>query len=178
MQKIAGSPDFVVMFLPNESFLAMALEKEPALMEEALKRKVLVATPGTLIGLLKVVQYGWNEQQAAQNAQLIADEGSKLNGELVKFLEDFARLSLAIDSVNDAFGSSKRRVVNQIARRSLNLTELKAKSLAPPIKSKRLRGEVASILKSAGADDEIIQQTEGREGLALAAAFDEIEDDG
>ena len=178
MQKIAESPDFVVMFLPNESFLAMALEKEPTLMEDALKRKVLVATPGTLIGLLKVVQYGWNEQKAAQNSQLIAEEGSKLNGEIVKFLADFAKLSLALDSVNDAFSSSKRRVENQIARRSLNLTALKAKSLAPPMKGKKLRGEVASILKSAGADDEVIEQTEGPESLALAAVFEEDEDEG
>src|SRR5690242_15363805 len=58
MQKIAESPDFVVMFLPNESFLAMALEREPTLMEDALTKKVLVTTPGTLIGLLKVVRYG------------------------------------------------------------------------------------------------------------------------
>jgi DNA recombination protein RmuC len=176
MQKIAESPDFVVMFLPNESFLAMALEKEPTLMEDALKRKVLVATPGTLIGLLKVVRYGWNEQRAAENARLIAEEGSKLNGEIVKFLEDFARLSLAIDSVNEAFGSSKRRVENQIAKRSLTLTRLNARSLTPPVKGKKLRGEVANILKSAGADDELIEQTEGAENLGLAADAEEVEE--
>jgi DNA recombination protein RmuC len=177
MQKIAESPDFVVMFLPNESFLAMALEKEPTLMEDALRKKVLVATPGTLIGLLKVVQYGWNEQRAAQNAKLIAEEGSKLNGEIVKFLADFAKLSLALDTVNDAFGNSKRRVENQIAKRSLNLTALNARSLAPPIKGKKLRGEVANILKSAGADDEVIEQTEGTDSLALAAV-EEDDDEG
>ncbi len=170
MQKIAESPDFVVMFLPNESFLAMALEKEPTFMEEALKKKVLVATPGTLIGLLKVVQFGWNEQKIAQNAQRIADEGSKLNGEIVKFLADFAKLSLALDSVNEAFGSSKRRVENQIAKRSLNLTALGAKNRSSLGKGKRVLGEVANILKAAGADDEDIEQTEDPQHLALAAS--------
>ena len=178
MQKIAESPDFVVMFLPNESFLAMALEKEPALMEEALKKKVLVATPGTLIGLLKVVQFGWNEQKTARNAKRISDEGSKLNGEIVKFLADFARLSLALDSVNEAFGSSRRRVENQIAKSSLKLTDLGAKNLSSLTKGKRVLGEVANILKGAGADDEDIEQTEDPEHLALAAASSEGENDG
>lgn len=174
MQKIAESPDFVVMFLPNESFLAMALEKEPTFMEDALKKKVLVATPGTLIGLLKVVQYGWNEQKIAQNAQRIADEGSKLNSEIVKFLADFARLSLALDSVNEAFGSSKRRVENQIAKRSLNLTALGAKNSSSLGKGKKILGEVANILKAAGADEEDIAQTEDPQRLALATtAVDE-----
>jgi DNA recombination protein RmuC len=169
MQRMAESPDFVVMFLPNESFLAMALEKEPTLMEEALKRKVLVATPGTLIGLLKVVQFGWNEQKIAQNAQRIADEGCKLNGEIVTFLADFAKLSLALDAVNEAFGNSRRRVENQIAKSSLNLTDLGAKNRLSVIKGKKVAGEVANILKAAGADDEEIQQTEVQELLALSA---------
>jgi len=177
MQKIAESPDFVVMFLPNESFLAMALEKEPTLMEEALRRKVLVATPGTLIGLLKVVQFGWNEQKIAQNAQRIADEGSKLNGEIVKFLGDFAKLSLALDSVNEAFSSSKRRVENQIAKRSLSLTALGAINTASLVKGKKVLGEVANILKSAGADDEDIEQTEDPEHLGLPNTLGEESED-
>jgi DNA recombination protein RmuC len=168
MQKIAESPDFVVMFLPNESFLAMALEKEPTLMEEALKKKVLVATPGTLIGLLKVVQFGWNEQKIAQNAQRIADEGSRLNSEIVKFLADFAKMSLALDSVNEAFASSKQRIENQIAKRSLTLTTLGARNTSSLVKSKKVLGEVANILKAAGADDEDIEQTEDPEHLALS----------
>ena len=177
MRKIAESPDFVVMFLPNESFLGMALEKEPSLMEDALGKKVLIATPGTLIGLLKVVRYGWNEQRAAENATLITEEGKKLNGEIAKFLEDFARLSVALDSVNEAFGNSRRRVENQIAKRSLALTALNAKSLTPPMKSKRLRREVGRILKSAGADDEVIEQTEGAEDIALTATVEESEEE-
>jgi DNA recombination protein RmuC len=178
MQRIAESPDFVVMFLPNESFLAMALEKEPALMEEALKKKVLVATPGTLIGLLKVVQYGWNEQKMAQNAQRISEEGEKLNGEIVRFLADFSRLSLALDTVNEAFGASRRRVESQIAKSSLNLTALGAKNRTAVVKGKRVFGEVAKILKAAGADDEDVVQTEGPEQLELAAASGEDEGDG
>jgi DNA recombination protein RmuC len=128
MQKVAESPDFVVMFLPNESFLAMALEREPTLIEDGLHKKVLVTTPGTLIGLLKVVRYGWNEQKIAVNAQLIADEGAKLNTEITKFLEDFAKLGKAIRSASEAYQDSERRVQKQITNSSRKLTEYGARS--------------------------------------------------
>jgi DNA recombination protein RmuC len=128
MQRIAESPDFVVMFLPNESFLAMALEREPTLMEDGLNKKVLVTTPGTLIGLLKVVRYGWNEEKIAVNAQRIADEGTKLNTEITKFLEDFANLGKAIKKASELYDSSSRRVEKQITNSSNKLTQLGAKS--------------------------------------------------
>lgn len=146
MQRIAESPDFVVMFLPNESFLAMALEKEPALMEEALNKKVLIATPGTLIGLLKVVRYGWNEEKIALNAQRIAIEGSKLNTEIIRFLEDFAKLGIALKAASDAYDSSSRRVEKQITNTSTRLTELGAKS------KKTLTGKAARLLMVSDAD--------------------------
>jgi DNA recombination protein RmuC len=176
MQKIAESPDFVVMFLPNESFLAMALEKDPGLMEEALKKKVLIATPGTLIGLLKVVQFGWNEQKIAQNAQSIAEEGSKLNGEIMKFLADFSRLGIAIDSLNEAFDRSKHRVEYQIVKSSLTLTALGAKNRSPLPQSKKVLGRVTSILKTAGAADEEIEQIKNPDQLTLAASIEDEEE--
>ena len=128
MQKVAGSPDFVVMFLPNESFLAMALEKDPSLMQDALDRKVLIATPGTLIGLLKVVRYGWNEQKQTDSARKIADIGAKLNTEITSFLLDFARLGQALKIASEAYDDSVGRVQKQIANSSKKLTVLGAKS--------------------------------------------------
>jgi DNA recombination protein RmuC len=177
MRQIAESPDFVVMFFPNESFLSMALEKEPGIIEDALTSKILIATPGTLIGLLKVIQFGWNEQKIAQSAQRIADEGSKLNGEIVKFLADYAKLGLALDSVNEAFNSSRWRVEHRIAKHSLNLTELGAKNISSLKEGKRILGEVSNILKAAGASDDDIESTENPEHLALTAvpAEDESE---
>ena len=77
----------------------MALEREPTIMEDALKKKILIATPGTSIGLLKVICYGWNEQKLAENAQRkIADEGSKLNGAIVSFIVDFAEARFSSES--------------------------------------------------------------------------------
>jgi len=147
MQKIAESPDFVVMFLPNESFLAMALETEPTLMEDALSKKVLITTPGTLIGLLKVIRYGWNEQKIAVNAQLIADEGAKLNTEITRFLEDFAKLGIALKAASDAYDSSSRRVEKQITNTSTRLTTLGAKS------RKALTGKATRMLTVGDAEE-------------------------
>jgi len=147
MQKVAEGPDFVVMFLPNESFLAMALEKDPGLMEEALAKKVLVTTPGTLIGLLKVIRYGWNEQRIAVNAQQIADEGAKLNTEITRFLEDFASLGLALKSASDAYDRTTRRVDRQLTNTSARLAALGAKS------RKSLTGKATRQLMPGGGEE-------------------------
>ncbi len=148
MQKVANSPDFVVMFLPNESFLAMALDKEPSIIEDALCKKVLITTPGTLIGLLKVIRYGWNEQKIAVNAQQIADEGAKLNTEITRFLEDFAKLGIALKSATDAYDNSVRRVEKQITNTSSKLTTLGAKS------RKTLTHKAVRMLASGEIDDD------------------------
>jgi DNA recombination protein RmuC len=79
---ISDSADFVVMFLPNESFLYAALETEPDLVEFALQKKVLIATPPTLIGLLKVIRFGWNEERLAENATRISEAGQELHRRL------------------------------------------------------------------------------------------------
>jgi len=154
MQKVAEGPDFVVMFLPNESFLAMALEKDPGLMEEALAKKVLVTTPGTLIGLLKVIRYGWNERRIAVNAQQIADEGAKLNTEITRFLEDFASLGLALKSASDAYDRTTRRVDRQLTNTSARLTALGAKS------RKALTGKAVRQLMP-GSEEEVESDESG-----------------
>jgi DNA recombination protein RmuC len=156
MQKVAESPDFVVMFLPNESFLAMALEREPTLMEDGLNKKVLVTTPGTLIGLLKVVRYGWNEEKIGVNAQLIADEGAKLNTEITNFLEGFAKLGRSLKAASEAYDESERRMQKQISNSATKLTQLGAKSrkaLTPAAARMLTPGESESTEIDANAEE-------------------------
>jgi len=86
---LAGSADFTVMFLPNESFLYAALENESDLVEYGLQKKILIATPPTFIGLLKVIRYGWNEQKLAKNAMEISEAGQELHKRLVDFVEAY-----------------------------------------------------------------------------------------
>ena len=109
------SPDFVVMFLPGEQFLEPALKLAPDLHEEALRQKVVIATPTSLVALLKVVAYGWRQQHLAENAEEIRKLGEELHKRLAVFAEHLDQLgrSLAksVDHYNKAVGSFERQVI-------------------------------------------------------------------
>ena len=101
------SPEFAVLFLPGDQFLSAALAERPELMDNALKLAVIIATPSTLIALLKSVAYGWRQAAVAQNAALIRDLGQELYSR---------RLGGAIEAYNSAVGSLERQVLPQARR--------------------------------------------------------------
>lgn len=109
------SIDFVVMFLPGDAFLAAAVEQYPDLIEEGASRRVLVATPITLVALLKAVAYGWRQQQAAENAERVIEVGRQLFERICAFADHLADirkgLAGAVESYNKAVGSWQNRVV-------------------------------------------------------------------
>jgi len=115
-----GSPDFVAMFIPGDSFLAAALERAPDLMTEAMDRRVLVVTPTTLFALCKAVVYGWRVEEQAANAQEI----SKLGRELYKRLSVMGghassvgkALEAAVSRYNQFVGSLETQVMTQARR--------------------------------------------------------------
>ncbi|UTP39211.1 DNA recombination protein RmuC [Phenylobacterium sp. LH3H17] len=115
-----GSPDFVAMFIPGDSFLAAALERAPELMSEAMDRRVLVVTPTTLFALCKAVVYGWRVEEQAANAQEI----SKLGRELYKRLSVMGghaasvgkALEAAVGRYNSFVGSLETQVMTQARR--------------------------------------------------------------
>ena len=84
-QQKFNSPDFVVMFLPGEVFLQPALEKDPELLDWAMQQKVVIATPNTLLALLKTVAMGWREVQLAEEARRIGALGQELHDRLETF---------------------------------------------------------------------------------------------
>jgi DNA recombination protein RmuC len=114
------SPEFTVLFLPGDQFLTAALAERPELLETALKQGVIIATPSTLIALLKTVAYGWRQTAVAQNAQLIRELGQELYRRLGAFtghLERLGgRLGAAVDAYNAAVGSLERQVLPQARR--------------------------------------------------------------
>ena len=109
------TPEFVVMFLPGESYFSAALEIDPSLIETGVDQKVIPATPTTLISLLKAVMYGWRQEQLAQNAREISDLGADLYKSLSAFsghVQKVGRgLGSAMNAYNDAIGSLERNVL-------------------------------------------------------------------
>src|SRR5579864_3118643 len=92
-----GSPDFVAMFVPGDSFLAAALDRAPDLMSEAMDRRVLLVTPTTLFALCKAVAYGWRVEEQAKGAQQIADLGRELYKRIAVMGEHAQRLGKSLE---------------------------------------------------------------------------------
>ena len=107
------APDIVVMFLPGESFLAAALEQDGRLLEDAMQKRVMLATPTVLISLLLAVHHGWQQQEVAKSAAEIRDLGKTLYermGTATNYFSDLgAALEKAVESYNSAIGSLETR---------------------------------------------------------------------
>ncbi|MDE2089160.1 MAG: DNA recombination protein RmuC [Gammaproteobacteria bacterium] len=118
------SPDFVVLFIPGDQFLAAALEQDPALLEDALRDKIILATPTSFVALLRAVAYGWRQLAVAENAEKIRELGQELYKRLGVFTEHLVKLgkslSGSVEAYNKAVGSLEHQVLPG-ARRFTNM---------------------------------------------------------
>lgn len=114
-EQFEQSPDCVVMFVPNESFLTAAFEVDPSLYEYALQQRVLLATPTTLLALLKAIAYGWQQNQIMENARQVAQQGQEVYKRFSTFIKHMVNLSnsleKAVDYYNKAIGSFEQRLL-------------------------------------------------------------------
>jgi DNA recombination protein RmuC len=127
------TPDFVVMFIPNEACLGTAFENDPDLLEYAIGKKILISSPVNLIALLRAVAYGWQQHQITKNALKIAREGQELYNRLEKFIDHLTDvgkyLKRTVEGYNRALGSLDKRLIPAVRRfqeMGLSTTQLDA----------------------------------------------------
>lgn len=114
------APEIVVLFLPGESFFSAAVEQDERLIQDALARQIILASPTTLLALLRTIEYGWRQERLAQNAQEISNLGKELHDRIRKFTEHFVgvgySLGKAVDSYDAAVGSLNERLLKSARR--------------------------------------------------------------
>ncbi len=136
-EALSAEVDLVVMFLPGDPFLSAAFAKDPDLQVEALRSKVLLATPTTLVALLRTVAIYWQQRSLAENAETIAASARELYDRAAKFSEDLARigkgLGTALQAYNSAVGSFDRRLMPMSRQlEEMKVSEQSKRKLEPP----------------------------------------------
>ena len=134
--QFSSTPEFVVMFLPSEAFFSAALEQVPSLIEEGVEQQVLIATPTTLIALLRAVAYGWRQEKVAESARAVSDLGRELHGRLGVMVGHFMKLGRQLESsvkaYNETVGSLESRVLVTARRLSEHGAAAGEKELPEP----------------------------------------------
>jgi len=113
-EQFKSAPEFVVLFIPNDTFLSVAAEKDPSLIESAIGKNVVIATPTTFIALLKAIAFGWRQEKVAENAQRISALGQELSDRMGILADHLIKvggsLGKAVESYNAAVASLESRV--------------------------------------------------------------------
>jgi DNA recombination protein RmuC len=118
--QFGGSPEFAVLFIPGESFLSAALDVDPALLEDGIQKRVIIATPTTFVALLKAIAYGWQQEQITKNARQISALGKELYERVNAMVKHFHDVGAAIRKTTEAYnstvGSMESRVLPSVRR--------------------------------------------------------------
>jgi len=151
-EQFQPSPEFVVLFLPGDQFLSGALQSDPTLIDRAIAKKVLLATPASLIALLKAAAYGWRQEDVARNATVIADLGRALYDRIANFADNLDKVGRGLETANKAYNAavgSFEQTLLPGARKFSELGAKGAKELPAPEKSLVIETTPRDVLKRA-----------------------------
>ncbi|MFL5824119.1 MAG: DNA recombination protein RmuC [Solirubrobacteraceae bacterium] len=156
-EQLDSAPDFVVLFLPGEHLCGTALDADPTLLEDAMAQRVLIATPTTLLAMLRAVAYGWQQERVAESAQAISELGRELHTRLVKLSSLMAtlgsRLNSTVRAYNETVGSYEARIL-PAARRFADHGAVAADTELPQIEQVTSSARTVAVAELEAADVE------------------------
>jgi len=148
-EQFQPSPEFVVLFLPGDQFLSGALQADPTLIDRAIARKVLLATPATLIALLKATAYGWRQEAVSRNAEEIATLGRALYDRLAGFAEHLDRVGRGLEAANKSYNAAVGSFESTVLPGARKFPELGAKGAKDLAEPALVEGAPRGIVKRA-----------------------------
>jgi DNA recombination protein RmuC len=167
-----STPDFVVMFLPGEQFSAAALQADPSLIEEGVDQSVFLATPVTLITLLRAVSYGWQQEKVADGARAISELGRELHTRLAVLADHVQtlgrRLNSTVSSYNEVVGSLERRVL-PAARKFSEHGAVGAATQLPELTAVSSTARAVAVPELTAGDDRLGDEPDPKPNGTLAA---------
>lgn len=147
-EQFTPTPEFVVMFLPGEVFFSAALQEDPSLIEFGVNEKVIVATPTTLIALLRAVAYGWRQEALAQNAKDIALLGKDLYDRVAKLGEHWTKLGQRLGRTVDAYNSATATLESRVLVSARGFDQLQVSGQPKPIVEQKQIEKVPRLLQA------------------------------
>jgi DNA recombination protein RmuC len=160
---LSPSPEFVVLFIPGEAFLAPALERDPGLLEHAMTRKVHIATPTTLVTMLRTAQYAWQQAALSDNARAVFDLGRELYDRIAgmgRHIDSLGKaLTNAVSTYNQAVGTLESRVL--VSARKLNQLGVVEAGLEPPRPVEETTRALSAPELAAESSPELVAGTTG-----------------